>query len=149
MKLISIAHTGFTVSDIERSIAFYEALGLVCTFRVRRAEKFIGDVVGMPGAELKIAYMGHPDRESPFLELLEYVKPLATGKATATNVPGNGHICFEVSDMDLSMFTEFIGHAVIPDGRNRGMRVAYVRDPDGFTVELMERPRKITLVVGA
>jgi len=146
MSIIAIAHTGFTVTNIDLSIGFYQSLGLVCKFRVIRNEEFIGKIVGMKGAEIEIAYMGMPGEKGHFLELLEYKKPRMVGRASATNIPGNGHICFEVDDLNLVRYS-VTGYAEIPDGPNQGIIVAYIKDPDGFTVELLERPKKATLVV--
>jgi len=69
-----IEHVGLSVSSLERSISFYcDILG----FKLERiiesgADMGLGDIVGMDGAEARIA---HLSSEKAMLELFEYKKP--------------------------------------------------------------------------
>lgn len=69
-----LEHVGLSVSDLDRSLAFYrDVLG----FEVERiiepsADLPLGEVVGMPGCLARIA---HLQSEKGMLELFEYQRP--------------------------------------------------------------------------
>ena len=78
--LTSVWHTSWTVSDLDRSIAFYrDLLGFELVETKHRIGAFIEEVVGFSGAELKIATLRIPGAPLPqsghHLELIEYVAP--------------------------------------------------------------------------
>lgn len=81
------------------------------------------------------------------LELIEYLTPGAGQVGMETNNVGNGHICVLVDDLHaeferLKPIAEFRSAAPIEitAGPNKGGWGAYLRDPDGITVQLLQRP---------
>ncbi|MGH7318072.1 MAG: VOC family protein, partial [Candidatus Rokuibacteriota bacterium] len=99
MQVRSMYHTGFTVSDIERSIAFYrDALGLTLVRQQEGTAEYLSAVTGFTDVRLKIALLKAPDGTG-MLELLEYVSHPASPTERETNRPGNGHLCFKVDDI--------------------------------------------------
>ena len=61
MAVKSVAHVGFTVSDLDRSVAFYSALlGEGPHFRRRYDEPYISEIIGYPGCSLEIALFRLP-----------------------------------------------------------------------------------------
>jgi catechol 2,3-dioxygenase-like lactoylglutathione lyase family enzyme len=63
----------------------------------------------------------------------------------ATNRPGNGHLCFKVDDIQAwyqrlsARGVRFISEPVpITAGINTGAYAVYLRDSDGFTIELVQ-----------
>jgi catechol 2,3-dioxygenase-like lactoylglutathione lyase family enzyme len=137
-------HTGFTVSNMERSLAFYrDLLGMEVLAEFVPAEYF-QRVVGFPGARARIAFLRAPN-DAHRLELLEYESPRGEPTPRETNRPGNGHICFYVDDI-VAMHRRLSAAGVtfvsdpiqITAGPNQGARAVYLRDPDGFTVELFQ-----------
>ena len=78
MKLKTILHTGLTVSNLDKSVEFYQdVLGLELIFRVDdRApgwnNDYIGRLVGIPNAELREAWLALGDH---VVELVEYLSP--------------------------------------------------------------------------
>ena len=44
-----VGHVGLVVRDLERSIAFYEGLGLVLWKRMMRSGPYMDQLVGIPG----------------------------------------------------------------------------------------------------
>jgi lactoylglutathione lyase len=65
-------HTGFTVSSLERSLAFYrDLLGLEVVFRWNPQAPYLGELVGYPDVDLHAAILRIPGSDT-FLELLEY-----------------------------------------------------------------------------
>jgi catechol 2,3-dioxygenase-like lactoylglutathione lyase family enzyme len=145
MKVDSMYHVGFTVSDIERSIEFYrDALGLSLYRRQQGTAEYIGRITGFPGARLEIALLRLPDG-SGMLELLQYVSHPAPATPRETNRPGNGHLCFKVTDIHAAAAElRQRGATLISDpvevtaGIHQGAWGLYLRDPDGFTVELFQ-----------
>jgi catechol 2,3-dioxygenase-like lactoylglutathione lyase family enzyme len=144
--LSSTHHLSITVADIERSLAWYtQVLGLELLTRQRNDSAYAGTIVGMDDVVLEIAFLALPDTEQVRLELIEYVRPRGPRTELATNTPGVAHAAFEVADIEAALArlaaagTEPVNPPVeIDKGVNRGMRACYLRDPDGFTIELMQ-----------
>jgi catechol 2,3-dioxygenase-like lactoylglutathione lyase family enzyme len=138
-------HTSFTVSDIDRSIAFYrDQLGLEFLRVDVRDPTFSQKASGIPGAVFKVAFLQAPDHR---LELIEYKSPPGRKLDLATNNVGCAHIAFEVDDL-RGMYARLKAAGVvfaseplqIQGGPNDGGWMVYLRDPDGITVELQEFP---------
>jgi lactoylglutathione lyase len=149
MKLTSVAHTGFTVSDLDRSVAFYrDLLGMHVVHQQDTMAPYVGAVTGFAGAHLKIAHLKVNPEDSHTLELLQYVSHPGESTDRATNRPGNGHLAIRVDDLQAwydrlkARGVEFRSEPVpVTTGMNSGARAVYMRDPDGFTIELVQPPR--------
>ena len=146
-KVLATNHTSFTVSDLERSLAFYrDGLGFEVTSIAPRDPALIQAITGVEGAALNIAYVRGPGHS---LELIQYDTPADKGKVESRPCDtGFAHIAFDVDDMDAAVATaaEYdvrpIGQiAVIDKGPNAGGRVCYLRDADGCTIEFIEKPQ--------
>jgi len=99
MQVGIVYHTGFTVSDIERSIVFYrDVLGLKLVKRQTGTAPYLATVTGFAGVRLEAAFLQPADGGS-MLELLQYVSHPAPATDRATNRPGNAHLCFKVDDL--------------------------------------------------
>jgi catechol 2,3-dioxygenase-like lactoylglutathione lyase family enzyme len=146
VKLTSVFHTGFTVRDISRSIAFYrDLLGMQLIRHQDTTAPYLGAITGFPDVRLRMAFLKIAPDDPHVLELIEYVSHAATATDRATNRPGNGHLCFEVDDihewhrMLTAKGVPFVSEPVrITAGINEGAYAVYLRDPDGFTVELYQ-----------
>jgi len=76
MRLTGISHTSFTVSDMDRSLAFYrDLLGMTLIMEIERQGAFIEQVVGFPGASLPIVGLKLRSGSDHVLELIEYRVP--------------------------------------------------------------------------
>lgn len=147
MKVESIYHVGFTVSDIERSIEFYrEVLGMTLYRRQQGTAPYLATITGFEGVCLEVALLKAPDGGG-MLELLQYASHPAPATDRATNRPGNAHLCFKVSDIHAACDelrrkgVHLISEPVeITAGVHTGAYGVYLRDPDGFTVELFQPP---------
>lgn len=146
--LVGVAHTGFTVADIERSIAFYrDLLGMVLVARQEGQRPYLATLTGFAGVYLKTAFLKVSPEADHVLELLEYTSHPAPPTPRETNRPGNGHLCFRVADIN-AMHAWLAAHgvtfisppALITSGVNAGALGCYLRDPDGFTIELFQLP---------
>ncbi|HEX4128726.1 MAG TPA: VOC family protein [Pirellulales bacterium] len=146
----SVHHIGITVSDIAWSIEFYrDVLGLTLVARRTVDAEYVGAQTGSPGVQLAVASLrpgNAPD--GPSIELAQYVNSPGAAADTATSRPGNGHLCFVVDDLP-SAYESLLERGVkfrsapvaITAGPNQGGWAVYLADPDGFVIELCQRPR--------
>ena len=125
---MSLIHTCYRILDIDRSVAFYEALGFK---EIRRAP--IGD-------EAINVFMGLPDDgPDPRLELTHNIgnkEPYEIGS-------GYGHIAITTSELDSALAT-LKEQGIEPERppytvSEGGNRLCFVRDPDNYRIELIER----------
>lgn len=150
MGVTGILHTGLTVSDLDRSIAFYrDLLGLELIARWDSRQPYLRAIVAYPDAELRIALLRLPGSgdgaPSHHIELLEYRQPRGRRGDANTYNPGNGHVAFMVADIDRT-YAELSAKGVrfksapvpITHGRNTGAKGVYLFDPDDITLELIQ-----------
>ena len=143
-------HGGIAVSDMERSLGFYrDALGLEVSFDVvLDAAQYVREVLGVGMRDARVVYLSVPGTEGVFVELIEYHG--TDGRAIVPRAwdPGTGHLCFHVADaaalharvLAMGFRSRSPGIATIPIGPNRGGRAAYLLDPDGYHIEIFQRP---------
>ena len=136
-------HTSFTVSDMDRSLAFYRGLLAMELISDRIAKpEFASVVTGIPGAELRVVYV---QAASYKLELIQYLAAQGEPIQPRTNRPGAAHLCFSVDDIDKA-YADLTAQGVrvqsppqlIPGGPNKDGRGIYFLDPDGFTIEFIQ-----------
>ena len=123
---MELIHTCYRVTDPERSIAFYEALGLE-----KRRESPIRD-------EAVNYFLGVPGQEIPELELTHNF-----GVDSYEIGTGYGHVALTVEDLD-STLERLASQGIEPERppyqvREGGSRICFVRDPDQYRIELIER----------
>ena len=144
-KIIATNHTSFTVSNLDRTLAFFrDALGFEVTSKGPRSPSLIQAITGVDGAEVLIAYVRGPGHS---IELIEYIEPETRSSVRPRPCDtGFSHIAYDVDNIDAAIqaardhSVEPIGPVVaIDQGPNRGSRVAYLRDPDGITIEFIEK----------
>ena len=138
-------HTSFTVSNLERSVAFYrDVLGLKLRGVQGGSHDYLRTIVGYPEANLKMAFLEIPG-SGHVLELIEYVAPRGLPASVATCNPGSAHVCFRTDDL-LRTYEEWRAKGVkfrsepvrITAGVNEGGYAVYFSDPDGITLELFQ-----------
>ena len=143
---LSANHVGLTVSNLAKSIAFYrDLLGFHVAYeRGEVTAEYMPRLVGIPGARLKIAGLDIPGLH---LDLIEYLEPKAAAKAGPTNDVGNVHLGFTVDDLRAAYKAlsaagvHFKSEPVSPTtGPNQGGWAIYFVDPDGVTLEMIQRP---------
>lgn len=146
-------HFSFTISDIERSIAWYtDVLGLELVHRQRQENPYTEKLVGIPGAVLEVAQLKipglNPHYSSHLLELIEYVSEKAAPRPLPTNQVGVAHLALLVTDIRERyerMSAQGVSFrnppVVITEGANKGGWACYFHDPDGITLEFLQFPR--------
>jgi lactoylglutathione lyase len=117
-------HTCYRIGDIDRSVAFYEKLGFQEVARMPIRDEAINVFMGLPG-------------EDPRLELT-----YNHGVDSYELGTGYNHIAVAVDDLD-STLEGLANEGIEPEKppytvREGGSRLCFVRDPDGYRIELIE-----------
>lgn len=130
-------HVGMTVSDLERSCAFYTALGFDVIGRFHSGGPELGEGSGVPGSEVDIANLRY---DGLTLELIQHT---VAGRSTAprNNDVGAAHICLRVDALN-GLYDKLVALGLSSYSAPRRYKDecywVYLRDPDGITVELIE-----------
>lgn len=143
---------GLTVSDMERSLAFYRG---VLSFQVVADTEVVGrsweELTGIFGVRLRIVRLRLGQEE---LELTEYLAAATPGRPAPVDARSHDrwfqHVAIIVSDMDSAyrlLRAHRVRHAssgpqVLPPSipAAAGIRAFYFRDPDGHPLELLQFP---------
>lgn len=149
-RILAADHTGITVSNLERSLAFWrDVLGFEFSHEAHQTGERVEQITGVKGGELKLAVLKTPTGHK--IELLEYLAPPDRKKDVDLRPcdVGHVHVALIVDDLDavLKKISESGWKAcgqpqALTHGPNAGKRVVYVRDPDGTTIEFMQMPPK-------
>jgi len=122
---MELIHTCYRIGEIDRSVAFYEALGFEEVGRMPIRDEAINVFMGLPGdgARLELTYNHGVDAYE-----------LGTGY---------NHIAITAEDLDTTL-ERLAEQGIEPEKppyrvREGGSRLAFVRDPDGYRIELIER----------
>ncbi|MDQ3874090.1 MAG: VOC family protein [Actinomycetota bacterium] len=123
---MELIHTCYRITDPEKSVAFYEALGLE-----KRRELPIRD-------EAVNYFLGVPGKPQPELELTYNFGVDSYDVGT-----GYGHIALTVEDLNATL-ARLAAEGIEPERppysvREGGSRLCFVRDPDDYRIELIER----------
>ena len=125
---MSLIHTCYRILDIDRSVEFYEALGFNEIGRLPIRDEAINVFMGLPedGPEPRLELTCNIGRDEPY--------DVGTGY---------GHIAITTTDLDgtLQRLSE---QGIEPERppytvSEGGSRLCFVRDPDGYRIELLER----------
>lgn len=115
-------HTMVRVTDLDESIDFYcNKLGLV---ELRRRE--------VPGGRYTLAFLSAPGDEDAQLELTWNWDP-----ETYTGGRNFGHLAYRVDDI-YATCQRLLDHGVVINRPPRDGHMAFVRSPDGISIELLQ-----------
>jgi glyoxylase I family protein len=148
-RILGADHTGITVSNLERSLAFWhDVLGFEPSHTAHQTGELAQEITGVPRAEIKLGVVKTPNGHK--IELLEYLAP-PQRKPRVDLRPsdvGSVHVALVVDDLDAilnainaSGWKAAGKPQTLQSGPNAGKRVVYVRDPDGTTIEFMQQPK--------
>ncbi|MGF6958643.1 VOC family protein [Paraburkholderia youngii] len=136
-----IDHVGWFTPDLERSIAFWSnAMGFEARPVQDRRQEWIGKLMGVPGANVKLAHLyGHGGH----IEFIQFIEP-GDAAERYNSALQNSHICLFVED--VVAFCDLIcrhGGSLkgelteITEGPATGLRGLYAADPHGVLIELI------------
>jgi lactoylglutathione lyase len=123
--MTELIHTCYRIGEIDRSVAFYEALGFEERRRMDLPDGATNVFMGLPGDGDRLELTKNPGVDSYDLG------------------DGYNHIAIAAADLDGSL-EALAGQGIEPEkppyrvGEN-GPRICFVRDPDGYRIEIIER----------
>ncbi len=150
MKWIrNLDHVAVTVSDLDRSLAFYcDLLGFEEVERHLLEGETISKMAGKEGVVLQVVRLAIPETPNILVDLQLYIEPPGENSNAVLGMANQGHFCFGVSDMDrcyrelTAAGVEFVSEPVVFDLGDEweygALKVVFFKDPDGFILELME-----------
>ena len=121
-----LIHTCYRITDIDRSVAFYEKLGFEEQSRMPIGDDATNVFMGLPGDGARLELTYNHGQDDPY--------DLGTGY---------GHIALSVDDLD-GLLEELGRDGIEPEKppytvRAGGSRLCFVRDPDEYRIELLEK----------
>jgi lactoylglutathione lyase len=130
--MTTFLHTMLRVTDPEKSRAFYEALGL----EFRRES----DIVRNGATEATLYFYGVPGEE------VELELTFNHDGSTYDVGTGYGHLAYAVDDLEQTL-ASLKDHGIEPEREpyrvsEGGSLICFVRDPDEYRIELVERSGK-------
>ena len=146
--VIGFYHSGVTVSDMEASLRFYrDGLGLEILSEATTGGDHARRIWGMEPGEVRVVFLTVPGSDTR-VELFEFSGIERHPASARPSDYGAGHFCLYVDDADAVFarlsamgYTSRGGEVVgIDTGPHAGNRAVYMKDPDGYHVELYERP---------
>jgi len=122
---VQLVHTCYRITDPERSVAFYEALGFEKRRELPIRDEAVNIFMGLPG-------------DGDRLELTHNF-----GVDSYEIGTGYGHIAVTVDGLDATL-ANLAEQGIEPERppytvREGGSRLCFVRDPDQYRIELIER----------
>lgn len=139
----SMHHCGIGVRDMEVSLKFYcDLLGLEKGEDMEVEGALVGEIVGLPpDTKVRIVHLAvDKGRE---LELFQYMKPAGSSFPPDFRQCDGGviHVALIVDDV-MEMYERLSAEGVKFNSKPYNLgdgTVVYMRDPDGITIELMQR----------
>ena len=149
----NLDHVAVTVSDLDRSLDFYtNVLGFEEMERHRLEGQEISAMAGKPKVIMQVVRLAPPDTPNILLDLQLYIEPSGSISDAALGMANQGHFCYGVNDLEAAhkelteKGVEFVSEPVVFDLGEEwdygALKVVFLKDPDGFIIELMEMPEK-------
>lgn len=136
-------HVTLVVNNMDRSIAFFKALGLSLQGTATVEGPWVDALCGLKKTKADIAMMKTPDGHGG-IEITKYRRPKlvkSSPKVAPPNTLGLRQIMFEVDDLDKAVKQskkfggKLIGNVV---NYENFYRLCYLRGPEGLIVALAE-----------
>ncbi|MCW7754273.1 VOC family protein [Desulfobotulus sp. H1] len=137
-------HLNIVVTDLERSLTFFEILGFRSVMTSDLDATFLEKVTGLAGRKGRFVAMEH-EGSAMRLELLQYTPPeeIPRNISLATQ-PGFRHLAFQVEDMEGCVKALKAHHvsflSPVQTWEKTGKKLVYFLGPDGILMELCQYP---------
>lgn len=142
-----IAHIGLTVTDLERSINFYQnTLQLTYEGQLLMSGKETKLLFARNNCQAKVAYLKTPGSNT-LIELIQFISPAAQPAECDLFKTSVSEICFYTDNLLeeylrlKNLGVEFISEPQDFDFSSAGFgksRAVYFKDPDGIILELIQ-----------
>lgn len=148
MSVTGFFHAGVTVSDMGAALRFYrDGLGLEVIHDGRATGAEAARIWALDPGEVRVVFLRVPGSDA-VVELFEFTGVERHGASARPVDYGAGHFCLFTDDaealherMTALGFRSRSGEAVtISAGRHTGAKAVYLIDPDGYHVELYQKP---------
>lgn len=148
MSVTGFFHAGVTVSDMDEALRFYrDALGLEVVSDGITGGPTAERIWGMPAGRVRVVFLRVPGSDT-LVELFEFAEVERHPASARPPDYGAGHMCLYTDDAQAlharavaEGFRSRGGEVVeIDRGPHAGAKAAYLIDPDGYHVEVYERP---------
>lgn len=147
--LKEIIHVGVTVTDLNRSIEFYQnLLGLSFKGKLVMEGEKTDKLFNMDDCQVEVAYLNGSDHiMAPSIELLQFLNPTTISSQSDLHKTSISEICFRVKDIDsfykrlLENGVDCISEPQVFDFTENGFgksKAMYFKDPDGIILEAIE-----------
>ncbi len=145
--ITGFVHAQINVSDLDRSIAFYEKLGFEVISKGIIKDPQIFASLGLEAGRLAGAFLRIPGRSTkvtPMLDMIQFLDPEPVGSPyPSLNHLGINRLCFQVDDLEaakealIARGVELVGPVGEIVTKPNGLRskVLCFRDPDGTVLE--------------
>ncbi len=125
-EVSALIHTCYRILDVDRSVSFYKKLGFDELRRMPIRDEAVNVFMGLPGDGARLELTWNKGVDEPY--------EIGTGY---------GHIALTVDDLDTTL-ERLAEQDVQPEKppyrvREGGSRLCFVRDPDGYRIELIEK----------
>ena len=138
--MLNIRHTGIVVTDMQKSIDFYESLGFEIKKDMIESGPYIDSLLSIDGGEVNTVKMSL--RDGGMVELLHFKNHQEEPTPGSLTNIGCTHFAMTVDNLEetynnlVMSGVEFVSEPQFsPDGF---ARVVFCKDPDGTFIELVE-----------
>lgn len=141
-KLIEMHNIGIVVENLDKTISFFQEIGLTLEGRSAIAGEWAGRVTGLGSQDVEIAMMVTPDGHSR-LEISKFITPqtISDHRTAPVNSLGYLRIMFRVENIDelvtrlVQNGSQLVGEIVQYEN---AYRLCYIRGTEGLLIGLAE-----------
>jgi len=146
MFAVKFDHVAVTVSDMDRSLAFYcGLLGLERASDHDLEGETISKMAGKECVRMKVVRLCCPQTRGVHIDLQQYLEPEGKLSDSRLGDVANSHFCVEVNDIQQAWTelkakgVEFVSDPVEFDLQHEGkIGCVFFLDPDGYVLEMTE-----------
>jgi catechol 2,3-dioxygenase-like lactoylglutathione lyase family enzyme len=142
-KLLRMDNMGIVVESLDKTVSFFQEIGLKLEGRMAIEGEWAGRVTGLGDQHVEVAMMVTPDGHSR-LEISQFIRPAVVSDHRAAEVNALGYLraMFTVEDVDELLTRLIDKHGARLVGEvvqyENTYRLCYVRAADGLLIGLAQ-----------